>query len=76
MDGFSAQTTSESSIRFDHREGLSFLNVFMQALIKPFARIVLKPPPPPTEDAGPPRISPHKAALENYHVEEPIVAAT
>jgi acetyl esterase/lipase len=47
----------------------------VQALIKPLARIILKPPPP-TEDAGSPRINPHKAALEICHVEESIVAET
>jgi hypothetical protein len=75
MDSFSAQTTSESSIRVDHREGLSFPSAAVQALIKLFARIILKPPPP-TEDAGLPRINPHKAALEICHVEESIVAET
>jgi acetyl esterase/lipase len=66
---------SESSIRVDHREGLSFPNAAMQALIKPFARIILKPPPP-TEDAGLPQINPQRAALEICHVEESIVAET
>ena len=75
MDNFSSQTTSESSIRVDHREGLSFPNAAVQALIKPFARIILKPPPP-AEDAGSPRINPHKAALEICHVEESMVAET
>jgi acetyl esterase/lipase len=73
MDNFSAQTTSDSSIRVDHREGLSSPNAAVQALIEPFARIILKPPPP-TEDGGSPRIRLHKAALEICHVEESIVA--
>jgi hypothetical protein len=75
MDDFGAQATSESSIRVDHGEGLSFPNAAIQALIKPFERIILKPPPP-TEDAGSPRINPHKAPLEICHVEESIVGGT
>jgi acetyl esterase/lipase len=60
-----------SSIRVQHRDDRSILDATTQALLKPFASLILKPPH--TTYTGSPRLTPPKAAEKICHVEEKLV---
>lgn len=60
-----------SSIRVQHRNDRSLLDATTQALLKPFASLILKPQE--TNYTGSPRLTPHKSAEKICHVEEKLV---
>ena len=61
-------TDSTSSIRVDHRDYRSTLDAATQAVLKPFASLILKPPQ--TTHSGSPRLTPHKTAEKTCRIEE------
>jgi len=61
-------TEPTPSIRVDHRDYRSTLEAATQALLKPFASLILKPPQ--TTYSGSPRLTPHKTAQKTCRVEE------
>jgi len=59
---------STSSIRVDRRDYRSTLDAATQAVLKPFASLILKPPQ--TTYSGSPRLTPHKTAEKTCRIEE------